>query len=181
MFQIVEQPRPEKMFHEHYPFYSSTSRHMQMHFERFANSVIDTVLDPTSDPFVVELGSNDGTMLRHFKTRGIRHLASSLPSMSPPLRANRASRPSPNLRSRLAERIALEMAMSGPLSDGKGPPTGAGLTVLRVTDIDEARALAEADPFVLNGLRTSQLKEWTIMEGTLGLRVNLSDQSIEVA
>ena len=70
---------------------------------------------------------------------------------------------------------------SGPLSDGKGPPSGAGLTVLRVADINQARALAEADPFVRNGLRTFEVKEWTIMEGTLGLRVNLSDQSVEVA
>jgi uncharacterized protein len=69
---------------------------------------------------------------------------------------------------------------SGPLSDGHGPPTGAGLTVLRVAGMDEARELAEADPFVRNGLRTFELKEWTIMEGTLGLRVNLSDQSVEV-
>jgi len=37
------------------------------------------------------------------------------------------------------------------------------------------------DPFVVNGLRTYELKEWTIMEGTLGLPINLSDQSIEVA
>ena len=37
------------------------------------------------------------------------------------------------------------------------------------------------DPFVVNRLRTYELKEWTIMEGTLGLRVNFSDQSIEVA
>ena len=91
----------------------------------------------------------------------------------------------PLLPEHLEYMISLEkrglLFASGPLSDGKGPPTGAGLTVLRVTDIDEARALAEADPFVLNGLRTYELKEWTIMEGTLGLRVNLSDQSIEVA
>ena len=45
----------------------------------------------------------------------------------------------------------------------------------------DVRALAEADPFVTNGLRTFELKEWTIMEGSLGLKVNLSDQSIEVA
>jgi uncharacterized protein YciI len=70
---------------------------------------------------------------------------------------------------------------SGPLADGDGPPTGAGLTVLRVASAREARALAEADPFVANGLRTFEIKEWTIMEGTLGLRINLSDQSVEVA
>src|ERR1700685_74748 len=69
---------------------------------------------------------------------------------------------------------------SGPLADGEGPPTGHGLTVLRAKDADEARALAEADPFFVNGLRTFDLKEWTVMEGTLGVRVNLSDQSIEV-
>ncbi len=70
---------------------------------------------------------------------------------------------------------------SGPLADGAGPPTGAGLTILRTASLEEARALAEADPFVKNGLRTFELKEWTIMEGTLGLRVNLFDQSVEVA
>jgi len=69
---------------------------------------------------------------------------------------------------------------SGPLADGEGPPSGAGLTILRAASALEARALAEADPFVANGLRTFELKEWTIMEGTLGLRVNLSDQSVEV-
>jgi uncharacterized protein len=70
---------------------------------------------------------------------------------------------------------------SGPLADGAGPPTGAGLTILRTASMEEARALAEADPLVRNGLRTFELKEWTVMEGTLGLRVNLSDQSVEVA
>jgi uncharacterized protein len=69
---------------------------------------------------------------------------------------------------------------SGPLADGEGPPSGHGLTVLRAKNAAEARALAEADPFVANGLRTFELKEWTVMEGTLSLRVNLSDQSIEV-
>jgi uncharacterized protein len=70
---------------------------------------------------------------------------------------------------------------SGPLSDGAGPPNGAGLTILRAASAAKARALAEADPFVAHGLRTFELKEWTLMEGSLGLKVNLSDQSIEVA
>jgi uncharacterized protein YciI len=78
------------------------------------------------------------------------------------------------------ERRGLVFA-SGPLSDGEGPPTGQGLTVLRTKDAEEARALAAADPFVANGLRSFELKEWTIMEGMLSLRVTLSDQSVEVA
>ena len=69
---------------------------------------------------------------------------------------------------------------SGPLADGEGPPSGHGLTVLRAKSAAEARAIAEGDPFFINGLRTFELKEWTIMEGRLGLSVNLSDQSIEV-
>jgi methylation protein EvaC len=74
MVQLIEQPAPERMFHDQYAFFSSTSRHMQTHFEGFANSVNDRTLAGRPDPFVVELGSNDGIMLRHFKARGVRHL-----------------------------------------------------------------------------------------------------------
>jgi uncharacterized protein YciI len=91
----------------------------------------------------------------------------------------------PFLSAHLEYMIGLEkrglVFASGPLSDGDGPPSGHGLTVLRAASADEARALAESDPFFVNGLRNFELKEWTVMEGTLSLRVNLSDQSIEVA
>jgi len=91
----------------------------------------------------------------------------------------------PFLSAHLEYMIALEkngqVFASGPLSDGAGPPTGQGLTILRAKNAAEARALAEGDPFVANGVRSFELKEWTLMEGSLGLRVNLSDQSIEVA
>jgi uncharacterized protein len=92
----------------------------------------------------------------------------------------------PLLPAHLEYMISLEkrgvLFASGPLSDGRpGPPNGAGLTILRAASADEARALAEADPFVANGVRTFELKEWTVMEGSLGLKINLSDRSIEVA
>ena len=90
----------------------------------------------------------------------------------------------PFLMAHLEYMIGLEkrglVFASGPLSDGEGPPSGHGLTVLRTKDAAEARALAEADPFFANGLRSFELKEWTIMEGRLSLSVNLSDQSVEV-
>jgi methylation protein EvaC len=74
MFQLMEQPAPEKMFHESYAFHSSTSRYMQAHFQAFAELVIERVLKGRRDPFVVELGSNDGIMLRNFQKAGYRHL-----------------------------------------------------------------------------------------------------------
>jgi uncharacterized protein len=90
----------------------------------------------------------------------------------------------PFLMAHLEYMIGLEkrglVFASGPLADGEGPPSGHGLTVLRTKSADEARAIAQGDPFFINGLRTFELKEWTIMEGALGLRVNFSDQSIEV-
>jgi uncharacterized protein YciI len=70
---------------------------------------------------------------------------------------------------------------SVPLNDGGNPLSGGGLTILRVTTADEAREIAEAEPFAKNGLRSFEIKEWTITNGTLGLRVNLLDQSVEVA
>jgi uncharacterized protein len=91
----------------------------------------------------------------------------------------------PVLAAHLEYMIGLEkrgvVFASGPLADAETAPHGEGLTVLRVADAAQARAIAEADPFFINGLRTFDLKEWTIMEGVIGLRVNLSDQSVEVA
>jgi methylation protein EvaC len=74
MFQLMEQPAPERMFHAQYAFHSSTSRHMQTHFKAFADLVTGRILAARQDPFVVELGSNDGIMLRHFRDAGYRHL-----------------------------------------------------------------------------------------------------------
>jgi uncharacterized protein YciI len=85
----------------------------------------------------------------------------------------------------LAYMIGLEKSgalfASGPLTEPGGAPRGDGLTILRAASAEEARRIAEADPFSLQGLRTFELREWTVMEGSLGLKVNLSDQSIEVA
>jgi 2-polyprenyl-3-methyl-5-hydroxy-6-metoxy-1,4-benzoquinol methylase len=74
MLQLLYQPEPEKMFHDHYAFYSSTSQYMARHFSEFANSVIGSGYLEKTDPFVVELGCNDGIMLRNFSEIGIRHL-----------------------------------------------------------------------------------------------------------
>jgi len=70
MVQLVEQPDREKMFHENYAFFSSTSNYMKEHFKRFADSVSELQgLDENS--FVVEIGSNDGIMLQNFVASGV--------------------------------------------------------------------------------------------------------------
>jgi len=74
MFQLLMQPDPEKMFHDHYAFYSSTSSYMKQHFKQFADLVLQSGYLSKADPFVVELGCNDGIMLKNFVELGIRHL-----------------------------------------------------------------------------------------------------------
>lgn len=73
MVQLVEQPDREKMFHENYAFFSSTSNYMAEHFKRFSEWVRAEYFK-AADPFVLEIGSNDGVMLTHFAKAGIRHL-----------------------------------------------------------------------------------------------------------
>lgn len=73
MVQLTEQVDREKMFHDEYAFFSSTSTRMAAHFKEFATTVIQKYL-PDADPFVVEIGSNDGIMLQNFAAANIRHL-----------------------------------------------------------------------------------------------------------
>lgn len=73
MAQLTEQPDREKMFHENYAFFSQTSQRMVAHFAEFADHVLKDYIR-SSDPFVVEIGSNDGIMLKNFATKKIRHL-----------------------------------------------------------------------------------------------------------
>jgi methylation protein EvaC len=74
MFQLVNQPEPDQMFNDNYAFFSGTSKLMANHFEEFANHVLDDYIQDKKDPFVVEIGSNDGIMLKHFAQKGIRHI-----------------------------------------------------------------------------------------------------------
>lgn len=72
MVQLTELVEREKMFHDNYAFFSSTSARMAQHFHDFAQQIQSRYLG--EDPFVVEIGSNDGIMLQHFASSGIRHL-----------------------------------------------------------------------------------------------------------
>jgi len=70
MVQLVEQPDRERMFHENYAFFSSTSNYMKEHFKRFASSV-SKLQGLNENSFVVEIGSNDGIMLKNYVSENI--------------------------------------------------------------------------------------------------------------
>jgi methylation protein EvaC len=90
MLQLFEQPDQRKMFHNNYAFFSGTSSVMAHHFLQFARDVMDSQYFKSEDPFVVELGCNDGIMLKHFSHAGIRHLGVE-PSENVALVANKAN------------------------------------------------------------------------------------------
>lgn len=87
MFQLLDQPNPEQMFHENYAFFSSTSLQMSHHFKKFADGILESKFI-TDDPFIVELGCNDGIMLKHIASKSIRHLGIE-PSVNTALEANK--------------------------------------------------------------------------------------------
>lgn len=70
--QLDEVPR-ERMFHHDYPYISAGSDRMRQHFADTARWLLDTELTGP-DPFCVEIGSNDGTMLGVVKDAAVRHL-----------------------------------------------------------------------------------------------------------
>ncbi|GGU72008.1 class I SAM-dependent methyltransferase [Lentzea flava] len=73
MVQLVEEVPRDRMFHEDYPYHSSGSSVMREHFAATARGFLERELT-SADPFVVELGCNDGIMLGTVKDAGVRHL-----------------------------------------------------------------------------------------------------------
>ncbi|WP_217710570.1 class I SAM-dependent methyltransferase [Streptomyces sp. NA04227] len=73
MVQLLEEVPREKMFHADYPYHSSGSSVMREHFTRTARHFLDCELTG-EDSFLVELGCNDGVMLRTVHEAGVRHL-----------------------------------------------------------------------------------------------------------
>ncbi|MFD7914863.1 methyltransferase domain-containing protein [Streptomyces sp. NPDC059752] len=73
MVQLMEEVPRDRMFHEEYPYVSSGSAFMREHFEGLAKHLLATEMTG-DDPFVVELGCNDGVMLKAMAEAGVRHL-----------------------------------------------------------------------------------------------------------
>ncbi|WP_433337502.1 methyltransferase domain-containing protein [Spirillospora sp. CA-294931] len=70
MVQLTEAVPREEIFHDDYPFASSQWPVMARYFA----GVADELLRTGPDPFVVEIGCNDGVMLGTVARAGVRHL-----------------------------------------------------------------------------------------------------------
>jgi len=63
LLQLNDHPKPEVMFNENYPFFTSSSKHMIEHFKSYANFVRKYL---NTNSKLIEIGSNDGTFLKNF-------------------------------------------------------------------------------------------------------------------
>ena len=71
--QVLDVPDPQKMFHDNYAYFASTSAYMSDHFRIMSGALISNFVSEKS-PFVVEIGCNDGITLQNFASAGIPHL-----------------------------------------------------------------------------------------------------------
>jgi uncharacterized protein YciI len=59
------------------------------------------------------------------------------------------------------------LVAAGRFLEEDGALTGTGMMVFAVAGLDEAKAIAEADPFHTTGLRRYTLRPWMVGEGSL--------------
>ncbi len=69
LLQLNEFSNPVKVHNDRYPFYTSSSLNMKNHFNKFAHWLKEKYLHNGSK--LIEVGSNDGTLLENFKNSNI--------------------------------------------------------------------------------------------------------------
>ncbi|HEU5108585.1 MAG TPA: methyltransferase domain-containing protein, partial [Micromonosporaceae bacterium] len=73
MVQLTEEVPRHLRYHSAYPYHTSGTVGMRTHFENDARLFLKTELTGP-DPFFVEIGCNDGALLRLLAESGVRHL-----------------------------------------------------------------------------------------------------------
>ena len=66
IFQLVDAPKPKKLFNKNYAFLSSTSNNMTNHFKSVANKIKKKFKKKKFK--IMEIGCNDGIFLQNFKS-----------------------------------------------------------------------------------------------------------------
>jgi len=70
LVQLLDIVSKEHLF-QHYLYMTSASKPIVSHFGKYAKSVFDEFLKNDTNPLVVEIGSNDGSLLKEFKKLGV--------------------------------------------------------------------------------------------------------------
>ena len=70
---------------------------------------------------------------------------------------------------------------AGPLMDEGEAEPNRGMMIIRASSFEEARKIADAEPYFRDGLRTYTLHRWKLNEGSMSFTVNYSDQSVSIA
>ena len=66
LFQLNNHPAPKLMFNKNYPFFTSSSKYMVKHFKDFSIWIKKNYSDNIKN--IIEIGSNDGSFLKNFKS-----------------------------------------------------------------------------------------------------------------
>jgi uncharacterized protein YciI len=69
---------------------------------------------------------------------------------------------------------------AGPLLDEGDVEPNRGMVIIRASSFEEARKIADAEPYFRDGLRTYKLHRWKLNEGSMSFTVNYSDQSVSI-
>ena len=95
---------------------------------------------------------------------------------------------SPEIEKRLSDHLAHQVELerkgimfaAGPLYAKGSQVPEAGMFVLRANSFEEAEAIAKTDPLHAAGLRTYTIQKWRVNEGCITLKVNYSDQTVQI-
>ncbi len=86
------------------------------------------------------------------------------------------------LPAHLDHQVALEkqgvLFAAGPLDAEDG--SRRGLIVIRANSFEDARRIADTDPFHAKGLRNYTVERWTVNEGNYTVRLTYSDQRLSL-
>ena len=69
LFQLNNHPKPKLMFNKNYPFFTGSSKGMVSHFKKYSNWIKKNYFKNVKN--LIEIGSNDGTFLKNFKSNKI--------------------------------------------------------------------------------------------------------------
>ena len=69
LFQLNDHPKPKLMFNNNYPFFTSSSKYMVSHFKDFSKWIKYNYFNNVKN--IIEIGSNDGSFLKNFKSNKV--------------------------------------------------------------------------------------------------------------